>query len=240
MAAKICSVTQHYKEREYDGSLITLWWGSGSPPCWRVMICLEEKGLKNYTSKLISFGAREHKGADIMAINPRGQVPTMRDNDLVLCESVAACEHLAEEYHHQGTALVPEDSTQRAKMRQRMHEVPNLADAQKGVSVAAREKAPEATMQAKQEALGKELAMWEAHLATSGGGGHFIAGEVFTVADAIFFPTLAFLVRMGLHLMPKFPELATYYNHMVARDSIKATWPPHWVDSPSQTILATM
>ena len=53
---------------------ILLYWGSGSPPCWRVMLCLEEKGLQGYQSKLISFDKKEHKSEEILKINPRGQV----------------------------------------------------------------------------------------------------------------------------------------------------------------------
>ena len=52
-----------------------LWWGSGSVPCWKVMIALAEKGLwEGLPNKLISFDKEENRGADILAINPRGQV----------------------------------------------------------------------------------------------------------------------------------------------------------------------
>lgn len=53
---------------------ITLLWGSGSPPCWRVMIALEEKNLQGYNSKLLSFDKMEHKSQEVLDINPRGQV----------------------------------------------------------------------------------------------------------------------------------------------------------------------
>ena len=53
---------------------IFLYWGSGSAPCWRPMIVLEEKGLSGYGQKLVSFSDQEHKGEDIMKLNPRGQV----------------------------------------------------------------------------------------------------------------------------------------------------------------------
>lgn len=52
-----------------------LWWGSGSGPCWRVMLVLAEKGLwEGCPNKLVSFAAKEHKAEDIMKLNPRGQV----------------------------------------------------------------------------------------------------------------------------------------------------------------------
>lgn len=52
---------------------ITLLWGAGSR-CWRIMIALEEKGLAGYQQKLLSFDKGEHKSAEVLSINPRGQV----------------------------------------------------------------------------------------------------------------------------------------------------------------------
>ncbi len=51
-----------------------LYWGSGSPPCWRAMLALEEKALQGYSHKLLSFSQKEHKGDEVKSINPRGQV----------------------------------------------------------------------------------------------------------------------------------------------------------------------
>lgn len=51
-----------------------LYWGSGSPPCWRVQIALEEKNLQGYQHKLLSFDKKEHKCEEVMKLNPRGQV----------------------------------------------------------------------------------------------------------------------------------------------------------------------
>lgn len=93
-----------------------LLWGSGSPPCWRVMIALEEKELSGYNNKRLSFENMEHKSKEVMDINPRGQVnsrfpscfcffltynfsnmslclqlPAFKYGDKVLNESYAAC-----------------------------------------------------------------------------------------------------------------------------------------------------
>ena len=53
---------------------MTLIWFSGSPPCWRVMIALEEKNLQGYNQKLLDFLKGEHKSQEVLDINPRGQV----------------------------------------------------------------------------------------------------------------------------------------------------------------------
>ena len=67
-----------------------LYWGSGSVPCWKPMIVLAEKNI-DYTSKQISFSEKGHKGPDVMALNPRGQVRTstvsLKYYDLHICTS---------------------------------------------------------------------------------------------------------------------------------------------------------
>jgi len=55
-----------------------LYWGSGSPPCWRAMLALEEKGLSGYPNKLISFDKKEHKSEELLKWNPRGQVCSLQ------------------------------------------------------------------------------------------------------------------------------------------------------------------
>ena len=52
-----------------------LYWGSGSAPCWKVIIVLAEKGLwDTCPQKLCEFSKKEHKGDDVLKLNPRGQV----------------------------------------------------------------------------------------------------------------------------------------------------------------------
>jgi glutathione S-transferase len=68
---------------------IFLYWGSGSVPCWRVQIVLEEKGV-SYGSKMLSFEKQEHKNEDILKLNPRGQLPTIKVNESSINDSIAA------------------------------------------------------------------------------------------------------------------------------------------------------
>src|SRR6266511_3681955 len=76
---------------------IKLYWGSGSPFAWRVMLTLEVKGLA-YESKLLEFSKGEHKAADYLRLNPRGKVPTLQDDDFVLYESLAIMTYLDRHY----------------------------------------------------------------------------------------------------------------------------------------------
>src|SRR5262249_28758150 len=72
---------------------IDLYWGSGSPYCWRVLLALEHKRLE-YRSHPLKFDQQEHKAPQMLAMNPRGQLPVMRDGDYVVFESVAVLSSL--------------------------------------------------------------------------------------------------------------------------------------------------
>eukprot|EP00658_Telonema_sp_P-2_P036447 TRINITY_DN26364_c0_g1_i2.p1 TRINITY_DN26364_c0_g1~~TRINITY_DN26364_c0_g1_i2.p1 ORF type:complete len:251 (+),score=57.25 TRINITY_DN26364_c0_g1_i2:248-1000(+) len=244
MAAKgIVSLAPLHKDVAANGESITLWWGSGSPPCWRVMITLEEKELSNYNSLCVNFARGEHKAPDIMAVNPRGQVPTMLDGTVPLCESGAACHYLASTYHRQGAQLFPTDPVHYAAALQGMYETDNLSNAFRDLYKFQRlhsetELDRDILAWGKEHelkaALRRELEFWEAKLSALGGAHEFIAGPVFTMADVFLFPTIAFFVRQGFKFT-KMPLLATYYHHMVQRPSIQATWPPHWQESDPAT-----
>ena len=76
---------------------IELYWGSGSPFAWRVMLTLELKRLP-YESKLLEFSKEEHKTPAYLQLNPRGKVPTLKDGDFVLYESIAIMAYLDRKY----------------------------------------------------------------------------------------------------------------------------------------------
>lgn len=66
----------------------TLYWISGSPPAWRVMLGLVLKGI-SFDSKRLDHGAGENQQRQYLALNPKGQVPTLITGDVVMRESIA-------------------------------------------------------------------------------------------------------------------------------------------------------
>ena len=76
---------------------IEVYWGSGSPYAWRALLTLEAKKLP-YVSRPIEFSKEEHKTPDYLALNPRGKVPTLKDGDYVLSESIAIMAYLDRKY----------------------------------------------------------------------------------------------------------------------------------------------
>ncbi|KAL5014837.1 hypothetical protein ScPMuIL_009107 [Solemya velum] len=220
-----------------------LYWGSGSPPCWRVMLALEEKSLSGYQSKLVSFSKKEHKGEEVLKLNPRGQTPTFRDGDVVVNESNAICFYLEDRYHDKGQKLLPDDQKQKAEVLQRTFEAANLQTVfiEKIVHYkrfTKPENQDEKLMEERFSNARVELNIWENYLKKNGDGA-FIVGKEFTMADVFLFPYVAFLVRMGLQI-EKFPALSTYYKRLCDRPSVQASWPPHWKEGPGQTIMSTI
>src|ERR1700678_3145502 len=76
---------------------LTLYWGSGSPFSWRILLALEHKGL-HYESQLLHFDNQEHQSRQILKMNPRGRVPVLKDGDYVVFESVAILYYLDVRY----------------------------------------------------------------------------------------------------------------------------------------------
>ena len=76
---------------------IDVYWGSGSPYSWRVLLALEHKGLA-YNSHLLQLAMQEHKSPHMLALNPRGRVPVLKDGDYVVFESLAILYYLERKY----------------------------------------------------------------------------------------------------------------------------------------------
>ncbi|MEP1230073.1 MAG: glutathione S-transferase N-terminal domain-containing protein, partial [Litorimonas sp.] len=73
--------------------MLTLYWGSGSPFAWRVMLALAVKKM-DYEGKLISFSSGELSTPEYLAMSPRGQVPLITDGNYSLTESLAIMQYL--------------------------------------------------------------------------------------------------------------------------------------------------
>ncbi|XP_023131541.2 glutathione S-transferase A-like [Amphiprion ocellaris] len=219
---------------------MTLLWGSGSAPCWRIQIMLEEKKLQGYNQKLLSFEKMEHKSQEVLDMNPRGQLPAFKCGNHILNESYAACFFLENQYKSQGNKLIPDSPDAQALMYQRMFEAFTLS--QKMVDVVyynykvPEEERHDSAVQRNKEALTAELKLWEGYLKKTD---CCLAGKEFTLADVLVFPYIAYMFHYGLS-SERYPALAKYYNSLKDRPSIKATWPPYWQKFADQDALKTI
>jgi maleylacetoacetate isomerase len=85
-----------------------------SSATFRVRIALNLKGLA-YDQVAINIRANVQRGADYLALNPMGAVPTLVDGETVLDQSLAIIEYLDE--RHPEPALLPKTAADRARVR---------------------------------------------------------------------------------------------------------------------------
>lgn len=222
-----------------------LFWGSGSTPCMRVMMVLEEKGFSGYQHRQISFEKKENKCEEILKLNPRGQVPTFTDKggDVIINESQAICLYLEETYKDHGTQLIPIDPQKKGFVFQRLceaHSNFHSVMVQNIIYYLWQTKPDDVDQILLQERFKKartELQIWDGYLEKEGEGSYICGGEEFTMADVYLFSHLALCVRMGLNIT-KYRMLSEYYDRIRRRESVQKSWPPDWIDTPNLIFMA--
>ena len=185
------------------------------------IILLEEMGL-TYQAHIIDLAAGEHRAPELLAINPLGKIPMLRDTDgpdgqpvemgesgvmanyLVaktgLLGGNSAREILEIDYWAQATSATI------SAMMARKFWVTHLAP----------EKVPSIIQAVEEECL-RYLQAFEDHLAY---GRTFLVGDRFTIADSLFWPHTHYssaLLSVGL---APFPALAAYRARLLERPSI--------------------
>jgi glutathione S-transferase len=216
---------------------IQLYWGSGSPFAWRVMLTLEVKGLP-YESKLLEFSKGENETPDYLRLNPRGKVPTLKDGDFIVYESLAIMSYLDAKYPQ--TPLFGTTPEQTGMVWQTLAEcesymvtaVDNVVRPiffGKGL-----DRAEE--IQQSAQAFRKELKMVDERLAAS----RWLVSDRISAADIGLFPLVQLLLRaaskeaaqpFNLGLLPlaqTFPNVARWVQRIEALPNYHRTYPPHW------------
>lgn len=214
---------------------------SGSPNAWRAMFALELKGL-NYTTHRLDPGKREHKAPDIMALNPWGKVPILKDGDVVVYESLAILAYL--ERKHPVPALFGSTPVETALIWQRTFEVMNYArDAINNgvVRPLIRGQAEQADDQIKASAREAHQALgWVEGVLTAS---PYLAGDTLTAADVSYMPIVQGLIRAGkrddaraLNLNfcdfgRTYPAINSWLGRMESLEEYDRAYPPHWQES---------
>jgi len=218
---------------------IEVYWGSGSGPAWRVLLTLELKQL-DYRSHLLQLTKNQQKDPELLKLNPRGQIPVLKDGDVVVSESLAIMQYL--ECRHPNPSLFGETPQQLGRIHQLVQEI--LSYMAKPIETIVRpmfrDKVNEAweTMQSAAPASKRELSVID-HLLTDS---DWLAGELISAADIMFLPTFQRLLR-AIEKNPKaaaelmldkldseFPDLFDWNHRMQAIPAFEKTYPPHWKD----------
>ena len=216
---------------------IELYWGSGSPFAWRVMLTLEVKGLA-YESKLLEFSKGEHKTPAYLQLNPRGKVPTLKDGDFVVYESLAMMAYLDRKYPEPPIfGKTPEEA---ALIWQGVCECESylVSAGDKVVRPMFFGKGLDQVEQIQQAAqtIREEFKSLDERLARS----TWLVGGQISAADISLFPLVQLFLRaaskdaarpFNLGLLPlsqTFPNIARWAERIEALPNYQRTYPPHW------------
>jgi glutathione S-transferase len=224
---------------------IDLYWGSGSPFSWRVLLALELKRLP-YANHLLQFSKQEHKSPQMLSLNFRGRVPVLKDGDYVVFESLAVLFYLDRKYPTPVPLFggLPEEAgvimrvicEYQAYAEEHVMKIVNAFFMRTpGQSVK-----PEDLAES-MHVVASEARSIEARLAAA----EWVVGESISAADIVIFPSLQMLLRalarpeareLSSRFLPlevNYPALSRWIARVEALPGYEKTFPPHWRDSPS-------
>jgi glutathione S-transferase len=216
---------------------IDLYWGSGSPYSWRVLLALEYKRIP-YTSHLLQFSRQEHKSPQMLAMNFRGRVPVLRDGDYVVFESLAVLYYLDEKYPDPPLfGRTPEEAgvIMRVICEYQAYTEDHLMKIARAYFLR-----PHAVKREELEesvhVVASEARSIEGRLSKS----DWVVGDTLTAADIVIFPGLQVLLRAlrkpqandvssrFLPLEVNYPALARWIKRVESMSGYERTYPPHW------------
>ena len=216
---------------------IELYWGSGSPFAWRVMLTLEVKRLP-YESKLLEFSKQQHKTAAYLDLNPRGKVPTLKDGDFVLYESIAIMAYLDRKYP--APPIFGRTAEETGLIWRSVCECESylLGASDKVIRPVFFGKGLDKVDEIQQAAqtVSQELKAIDECLANA----NWLVGPEISAADISVFPVIQILLRaaskeaaqpLNLGLMPlskNYPNIARWMQRIEELPNYQRTYPPHW------------
>lgn len=214
-----------------------LYFISGSPPCWTIMLAMEVKGLA-YTPCRLSNTKGEQKNEAFLKINPRGHVPVLQDGDTVVSETLAVLAYLDKAEPEPSLFGVSAQETGKiwqtisecdSHLRDRVGDISRPLFRGKAVEFA--EKIATAASKVRDE-----LAMLEQKLSNS----PWLAGDSISAADLVVYPVLMQLERsvakpeaapLALDLYPFlefYPHIERWVGRIRNLPGHENAYPPHW------------
>ncbi len=216
---------------------MTLYWGSGSPFSWRVLLALEHKGLE-YQSQQLHFDKQEHQSPQMLRLNPRGRVPVLRDGDYVVFESIAVLYYLDVKYRQAPIfGLTPEEAgvIMRVILEFQAYAEPALAKITAAI-FANQVAAQIDDLTDAMHVVAREARTIEGRLSKE----RWIVGADYSATDMVIFPWIQVLRRaldrsaaaeLGARFLPmerNYPALARWIERIEALPGYQRTYPPHW------------
>lgn len=215
---------------------IDVYWISGSPFSWRVMLALEVKQLP-YQAHLLEMSKGQHRTPEFLAMNPRGEVPVLRDGEVVVAESIAILAYLERRYPEPPLfGRTPAEAA--AVWQQVMQGALHVDRFEEFIVPLYFGEAAEKDAQIRRVIphIRAELDRLERTLA----GQPWLAGANLSAADLTVYPTVRSLLRAAskpdaarfdhgfVPLDRTWPSVARWMSAVEALPGFDRTFPPHW------------
>jgi glutathione S-transferase len=216
---------------------IEVFWGSGSPYSWRVLLALEYKRLP-YLSHLLQFSKQEHKSQEMLSLNPRGRVPVLKDGEYVCFESLAILYYLDLKYPQPplfGRGPEEAGTIMRVICEYQAYIEPQLQVIVQAVFSGSTDLGSDAITSA-MHAVASEARTIEGRLSKS----DWIVGDRCSAVDLVIFPGIQLLKRalekpcaaeLSSRFMPvevQYPALGRWLTRVAGLPGYERTYPPHW------------
>lgn len=209
--------------------MLKLYIGNKNYSSWsmRPWVLLQQSNIsfEEVMVRFDSFEADSQFKATILAVNPAGKVPALVDGALVVSDTLAIAEYLAEQFPEK--RLWPADKAARARARSvcaDMHSGFTALRSHCPMNIEASLPDTGALLWRDKPALRADVtrlvALWEELL--NAHGGPMLFGE-FCIADAYFAPVC---MRLTTYALPVPPSIAAYVARVSALPGVKA-----WIDA---------
>lgn len=225
-----------------NASSSDLYWISGSPPSWRVMLALTLKDIP-YRSCRLDAARQENRTPAYLRLNPTGQVPTFVHGTVTVRESIAILAYFEREWPERpifGSTPVEAAAIWQAVMVFENRLAPAASKVARSLFRATSRVSDD--FDGAVDQFLSSLDEIDAGLAGPG----FLAGDTPTAADLWLFPLLGWIARGIDTTADAVPPalarwaddrlgLAAWHDRFARLPGVDATTPPHWRITPQKT-----
>jgi len=214
---------------------LEIFWASGSPFSWRVLLAAELKRIP-YEAKLLELTKGQGRTPDYLALSPRGKVPAIRDGEFVLAESLAILAYLDRKHPEPPLFGRTPEETGRiwaaiADFESYMREPLTLVNRWLFGDKPRTQEVDDAHAK-----VLAEIKRFEARVPDR----TWLVGDAPSAADVVWFPAMRTIVRAGvraearareLDLFPfteRYPAIGRFIASVEALPGYDKTFPPHW------------
>ena len=207
-----------------------------SSAAYRVRIALHLKGVPFEAVPVhLKGNGGEHRRAQYVKLNPEARVPTLKDEDTVIPQSLAQLEYLDE--CHPAPPLLPESPGARARVRALAYliacDVHPLQNLSVGVQLSAQLGATETQYRAwSKHWITRGLDAYERHVCGHPATGRCSHGDAPTLADLCLIPQLYNARRFECDL-DRWPTVTRIERHCLALAAFERALPERQPDAPA-------